>query len=294
MKVSQLAGVIVTSMVVILIVVSVLIPIINNNDNISYIESDNENYDYLMGKGDATYGARIILTAVGDGSATYTVGASGASTGTTMTVSGDDVRVWFCDNAIVYCTSSLMKVVSANVTATARNLSAAGDYVDFNGAGSMVAVSNPGQENENTRTSPYTWVLHPDTGGSWAFFAGSFNISKAASMYAIYMGNAAGVVGYGTATSVSQLVGNSSVTSTYTVSSTEASTYYSVSGVTITYVGSATATASALGVVAPLEYNSGTEGGADMVQMLLGIVPILIIVGVVMAVVGVYFKGRDY
>lgn len=287
MKIPQLAGVIVTSMVIILVVVSVLIPIINNNDNVTYIESDNENYEYLMSKGDGTYAAKITLTTIGTGSATYTIGS------TTKTVSGDDTLAWISDNAIVYCTSSLMKVVSANVSATAKNLDAEGDYVEFS-AGTMSAVTDPGTASANTRTSPYTWVLYPDTAGEWAWFAGNFNVSKATSFYSVYMGTAAGAVGYGTATSMSQLVGHSSVSSTYNISSTEASTYYSVTGVTITYVGNATATAAAVGSIAPLEYYSGTEGNNDIVQMLLGIVPVLIIVGIIMAVVGVYFKGRDY
>lgn len=294
MKLNALAGAIVTSMVIILVVVSVLIPIVNNDESTVYVESENENYEYLMAKGDATYGARITLTTIGEGSATYTIGASGASTGTTKTLTGDDTLVWMCDNAVVICSSTMAKVLSANVTATMRNLDAEGDYVDFGGAGSMSSVTDPGTEGANTRTSPYTWVLYPDTSGTWAFFSGNFNLSNAGNMYALYASASAAVVGYGTATSMSQLVGHSSVSSTYEISKTASDTYNTITGVTVTYTGGSVVTAAAVGCVAPLEYTSGTEGNDDIVKTLLNIVPILIIVGIIMAVVGFYMRGRDY
>lgn len=295
MKMESFAGIAVTAMIIILMVVSVLVPMIQNTDTTTYVDSDNEGYAYKMSMGDGTYSGRITIASIGEGSVTYTIGAAGSSTGTSKILSGDQTLTWLCDNSIVTATSTVLHVINTNVGAGGWNLDAAGDFVEWN-AGTMTATHDPGTEGEGSRTSPYTWVLHEDANGSFAWFDGSFNISKAVKAYAIWWGNNGlnAVAGYGTASNMYQVVGASSVSSTWTVAYSEEGTYNAVTGATVTYVGSSTVSGSALGFIAPISYTSGTDGNGSIVTTLLDIIPILIIVGIILAIVGLYFRGRDY
>lgn len=291
MKMESFAGIAVTSMVIILMVVSVLVPMIQNTDTTTYVESDNEGFAYKMTRSDGTYDRRITLTTVGESSATYTIGASGTSTGTTKTISGDDNLTWISDNTILTLTSAGMHVLNANVGNVAWNATSAGDYAEYT-AGSMKIVRSPG-ENQTQRTSPYTWVMAPDDNGSWAWFDGSFNASKATKMYAVWWSSsgANATAGFGTATSMAKAVAATGVTAAWTVDYSDEGTYYAVNGATVTYNSTS---GSALGFAAPISYTSGTDGTGSIVTDLLNIIPILIIVGIILAIVGLYLSRRDY
>lgn len=198
---------------------------------------------------------------------------------------------WISDNSIVTLTSTGIRVLSANVTNVSWIATGAGDYVEY-AAGSMKIVRSPG-DGETQRSSPYTWVMAPDDNGSWAWFDGAFNASKATKMYAVYWSSsgANAAAGYGTATSMSKIVAATGVTTAWTVDYSDEGTYYAVNGATVAYNSTS---GSALGFAAPIAYTSGTDGTGSIVTDLLNIIPILIIVGIILAIVGLYLRGRDY
>lgn len=290
MKIPQLAGVIVTSMVIILVVVSVLIPIIQESDTTTYVESENTGQDYLMSKGDATYSVTVTVTSVGDSSATYSIGSE------SKTITGEDTVVWIWDNGIATLRATGAIVATKNVAANAMSLTTANDYFEFNGAGTFTVKKNVGEDNESSRTSPYTWAMHPDASGEWGAFTMDFNASKASSFYVVSTNTnfLSSSVGYGTVGNMTLLVGHSTEAATFDVTYTDKGVYNTVSGCTVSQtVNSSSVTVAPFVFIAPMDYTSGTSDGG-IVNTLLGIVPVLIIVGIVMAVVGVYFKGRDY
>lgn len=291
MQLTKIMGAAVTSLVIILVVVSVLVPILQESDNTTYVDSQNQGQVYKMDKADSTYDARLTLVSFAESEpykSTWTLGAAGTTTGDTIELSGDDTMLWYSDKSIVYITATTGYVWNLNTNENGAAFHTGASpitYVEWS-QGTMTAKTENGG-----RTSSYTWVMAPDDTGDWGFFDGTVNVSNASKIYVPSISNNKGTVGFGTVGDIDPLVYNANVTATYTATYTEHEYYNTVTATASTY-GETSITP--IGVVAPMEYVSGTDGTTSMVDTLLGLTPLLIIVGLIVSLVGLVVTRRDY
>lgn len=286
MKIQKMTSMILTVTVVLLLTVAVIVPIIGQQSESvkEYNTTANTGYDYLMGKGGSSYSSTIEYVSAG----TYTVD------GTTLTLTDDDVRVWVSDGGIIYLTATGGEVMSSGRSAVGSIL-----FGDGDGKATTVAFSSGTMTvtltSSSTITSTYHTVLYPDDAGKWAFFSGAFRVSIGQDFYGVGHGTLRDVAGVGTASDMDQLAANHGCTTAWTVTATAQEFYNAVSSVSVTLTDTSSnpQTATAIGCIAPLDYNSSLkESGANIVGDLTGIIPLVLIVGVIIMAVG-YVARRD-
>lgn len=278
---------IVTVTMVLILVVAVVIPIIGQQSE-SVLEYDTaENTpDYKMSKGNSSYSIVITPVSSTDSTATFSIG------GTSKTFSGDESMVFLWNNGGVYLSATASRAWTANVSATPWVFAFTDDAVagctGVTIADGTVTLTNAGG---SSRTSSYSWILHPDDSGELGFFSGAFNVTAGESFYTVYFGNSNAAVGYGTVDSMSQLVAYSGVTTSYTVTSTASDTYDAVTSVAMTYNSGSV---SPVGCIADVDYNESVkESPTNIVSDLVNIVPIVLVVGVIIMAIGYFVARRD-
>lgn len=276
-----------TVLTVVILTMAVVIPIIEQQEESTKEYNVAQNSaDYKMSRGNSSYSTTIAVVSSTESSYTFSVG------GSNVTLSGTDSMMWLCNNGGVYLTAAGGKVWNANVSATMQNFAASADAE----AGTLSVTFADGTMRTQTaggssRTSPYSWVLYPDSEGDLGFYKGAFNITAGDSFYVAFFDNAHAAVGYGTVSSVRTLVIASGVTATFTANATASETYDAVTSVSMTYNGSA---ATPVGCIADLDYNESVkEDGSGIVGSLVAIVPVILIVCVILMAVSYLYRGRD-
>lgn len=282
-------GVILTAVVVALLVVTVVIPITQTSSNVSYETADNTGYDYLMSKGSSSYSTTITYVSAG----TFTVG------GESLALSEGQSRVWVSDAGIIYLSSSssyalLMGRSGGSVAATSFG-SSEGTLASVTfSAGTMTADMVSGSQ----ITQTYTYVMHPDASGDWAFFSGNaFRISEGGHFYSVGLAQLRLAAGYGTADSMSQAVSRTGYSTTWTVASTAQETYSAVSGVTVVATDvseTPRVDMDVIGSIAPVEYNSAVaQDSITITDTMVSIIPLILIVGVIVMAVSYIVRRND-
>lgn len=279
------------AMIAAMLLLTVIMPVIQST-TVSYTYGDNEP-TYKMAQYDMTYNLRIDYTSYTAETTTSVYTLTVGEETSTLTLTADDpIQVYVWDNGVVMLSNSYFYATLANVSGILWSLST-GDHVTWNGAGSVVAAKG-----ESTRTSAYTFVIAPTDDADknatlgWYATGTSFNISKGGTMYVVaHGGSGRDIVGIGTIDAMRTLVGTATYDYSVTLDETEPSTYYdAVSGVTITYNDTSY---NYRGSIADLEYTNGTANASGMAQMLLNILPIVLLVVLIMAVVGLVTSRND-
>lgn len=231
-----------------------------------------------------------MYSTVVDNVATYKFTNADDEESTVIVDSTDNPRqVFIWDNGLLLLNRGDMQSTLMNVS-NITWLQGAGDSITFNGAGQITATKG-----ESTRTSTYTWVIAPDEEGDLGYFADyGCNVSTGTgTLYAVTHNNGRNAVGFGTLSSMQTLIGSASYTwtvDTEVPEGEEPSEYYkTVSGVTVVSGNSE----SARGCIADIAYTDGVVSSHGMTQTLLNILPIVLIVVLIMAVVGVVTSRND-
>lgn len=291
MNISNVTGIILTSVVVVLLVGVVVLPTIAFTSDTEYEDKDNEGFAYKMKRDQGTSFSLTIEAVYADGPGHYTID------GQSVTLTGSDSRLYLCDNGGVYMTATESWVWNANHSSTTMHFAFSGvsatggqtpKVVFDSGTMSVYSYADP---TSAIRESAYTWVLHPDTSGDLGLFtAAGFSVTSGDGYYAFFFdaNNHAGL-GYGTGASMTKLVGHAGTAATYTVDATLVGHAYEVSGVSISYGGDAVATT---GYIAPLTYEGVVDKEATPLQMIVSVIPIVLIVSVIIMALG-HVMRRD-
>lgn len=291
MNMSNVTGIILTSVVVILLVGVVVLPTIAFSSDTEYEDKDNEGYAYKMKRDQGTSFSLTIESDYDAGSGHYTID------GQAVTLTGSDSRLYLFDNGGVYMTATASWVWSANFSSTTMHF--AFDRVSATGgqtpkvvfSGGTMSVYSYADPTTVIRESSYSWVLHPDTSGDLGLYtAAGFSVTSGTGYYAFFFdGNYHAGLGYGTGASMSKLVGHAGTAATYTVDATLVGHSYEVAGVSIAYGGDAVTTT---GYIAPLTYEGVVDKEATPLQMIVSVIPVVLIVSVIIMALG-HVMRRD-
>lgn len=291
MNINNVTGIILTAVVVVLLVGVVVLPTIDLSNDTQYEDKDNTGYDYKMARTTGSSYSLSIAANTEAGQGHYTID------GQSVTLTGSDSRLYLFDNGGIYITATDNWIWTANTNQSCTKF----NFTGAPGSGGLVnsivfasGTATTTMSTDATRTSEYTWVIHPDASGTLGFFrSAGYSVNSGENFYAFFASgtDATGkyaALGLGSGQSMTKLIGTSGST-TFSVDSVLVGHAYEVSGVSISYAGSSVATT---GYIAPLTYEGIVDQEATPLQMIVSVIPIVLIVSVIIMAIG-YTVRRD-